>query len=119
AFAADGWEDNRYRLIRRLLESPEYPLYFARVLDGMIQEKYAGDADFIEYLRTALAEHRPWDRIFREVMLGPWDTPERKRSDRFLARRLTSLDDLTNDTARIFFGVNVSCAKCHDHPLVP
>src|SRR5262249_11743192 len=31
---------------------------------------------------------------------------------------IQSLDDLTNDTARVFFGVNVSCAKCHDHPLV-
>src|SRR5438128_2478141 len=25
---------------------------------------------------------------------------------------------MTTDTARVFFGVNVSCAKCHDHPLV-
>jgi hypothetical protein len=25
---------------------------------------------------------------------------------------------MTNDTALLFFGVNVSCAKCHDHPLV-
>jgi hypothetical protein len=51
-------------------------------------------------------------------MLGPWDTLERKRADRFLVRRLNSLDDMTTDTARVFFGVNVSCAKCHDHPLV-
>src|SRR5581483_2585279 len=41
-----------------------------------------------------------------------------KGANRFLARRVGNLDDLTTDTARVFFGVNVSCAKCHDHPLV-
>src|SRR5262249_36425872 len=94
------------------------PLHLGRVLDEMIQGKYAGNPEFIEYLRSAVAQHKGWDRIFREIMLGPWDTKERKRSEYFLARRLNSLDDLTNDTARVFFGVNVSCAKCHDHPLV-
>jgi len=88
-------------------------------LDEMIQEKFAGKTELLEYLRSAMAANEPWDRIFRQIMLGPWDTKEQKRADQFLAKRLNSLDDLTNDTARVFFGVNVSCAKCHDHPLVP
>ena len=25
---------------------------------------------------------------------------------------------MTTDASRVFFGVNVSCAQCHDHPLV-
>src|SRR5207237_9122757 len=83
------------------------------------QGKYARDPEFLDYLRAAVAEHKPWDRVFREVMLGPWDTAQHKRAGRFLSKRVASLDDLTNDTARVFFGVNVSCAKCHDHPLVP
>jgi hypothetical protein len=36
----------------------------------------------------------------------------------FLRHRAREVDDLTNDTCVVFFGVNVSCAKCHDHPLV-
>lgn len=36
----------------------------------------------------------------------------------FLRHRAREVDDLTNDTCILFFGVNVSCAKCHDHPLV-
>jgi hypothetical protein len=119
AFAADQAPDKRARTIRRLMESPEYALHLGRVLDDLIQDRHAGDPEFVEYLRSSVAEHKPWDQIFREVLLGPWDTRERKRADRFLARRLASLDDLTNDTARVFFGVNVSCARCHDHPLAP
>jgi hypothetical protein len=118
AFAADRSPDKRAQAVRRLLASPEYALHLGRVLDEMIQGKYAGDADFLAYLRAAVAARQPWERTFRDILLGPWDTPERKRAERFLVNRLNSLDDLTNDTARVFFGVNVSCAKCHDHPLV-
>jgi hypothetical protein len=118
AFAADHSPDKRACTIRRIMEGPEYPLHLGRVLDELIQEKYARDPEFLEYLRTSVAEHKSWDAIFREVLIGPWDTKERKRADRFLIKRINSLDDLTNDTARVFFGVNVSCAKCHDHPLV-
>jgi Protein of unknown function (DUF1553)/Protein of unknown function (DUF1549) len=57
--------------------------------------------------------------MFRDIMLGPWDTKERKRADRFLARRQNSLEELTADSTSVFFGVNVSCARCHNHPLVP
>ncbi len=118
AFVKDADPDKRRRAARRLMTSPEYALHMGRVLDALLQDRLAGDADFVEYLRAAVAGHKPWDNVFREVMLGPWDTKDRKRADRFLAKRQTSLDDLTNDTARAFFGVNVSCAKCHNHPLV-
>jgi hypothetical protein len=117
-FVSERAPDKRVRAIRRLMESPEYALHLGRVLEEMIQDKHAGDGEFIEYLRTSVVEHKPWDQIFREVLVGPWDTKERKRAERFLQKRVQSLDDLTNDTARAFFGVNVSCAKCHDHPLV-
>jgi hypothetical protein len=117
-FASERSPDKRARAIRRLMEGPEYALNMGRILDQMIQDKFAGDSAFVEYLRVAVGTHKPWDEIFRDIILGPWDTKERQGADRFLARRLTSLDDLTNDTARVFFGVNVSCAKCHDHPLV-
>src|SRR5207237_3361105 len=80
--------------------------------------KFAGDPEFLEYLRSAVKQNKSWDNLFREIVLGPWDSNDRKRANRFLVKRLESLDDLTNDTARIFFGVNVSCAKCHNHPLV-
>src|SRR5438067_10314667 len=36
----------------------------------------------------------------------------------FLRPRLKDADRLTNDVSVAFFGVNVSCAQCHDHPLV-
>jgi hypothetical protein len=117
-FVADSSSDKRQRAIDRLLASPEFHLHLGTLLDDVIQGKLAGDREFIAYLRAALAEGKSWDRLFQEMLVGPWDAPERQVATRFLSRRLNSLDDLTNDTARVFFGVDISCAKCHDHPLV-
>ena len=36
----------------------------------------------------------------------------------FLRARSKSVEEMTNDTSALFFGVSINCAKCHDHPLV-
>jgi len=118
AFAQDPSAGKRARTIRKLVDGPEFSMHFANVFDESIQGNRSGDGEFLAWLRDGLQAHKPWDQMFREVLLGPWDTGERKRSDRFLARRLANVDELTNDTSRAFFGVDVTCAKCHDHPLV-
>jgi hypothetical protein len=118
-FAHDASPDKRVQCVERLMSSPEYALHFGNVLDELIQGKYAGDRNFITYLRQSIAQHKTWDRLFQEIMLGPWDTDEQKPAARFLSQRIRDLDDLTTDTSRVFFGIEIACAKCHDHPLVP
>ncbi|MGE0606629.1 MAG: DUF1549 domain-containing protein [Pirellulales bacterium] len=117
-FAADATSDKRQRAIARLIDSREFDLHLGELLDDFIQGKYAGDREFIGYLRKSLKEGRAWDSLFAQLLLGPFDTPEQQVASRFLSKRIRVLDELTNDTARVFFGVDISCAKCHDHPLV-
>ncbi|GIT28547.1 MAG: hypothetical protein Ct9H300mP1_05930 [Planctomycetaceae bacterium] len=50
------------------------------------------------------------------MMVGREGNASEKPALAFLKARAGSLDDLTVDTSVLFFGVNVSCAKCHDHP---
>ena len=117
-FLNDKSNNKRHKLIERLIRSPEFPLHLGNVLDQMIQGRYAGNADFIDYLRRSVRDSKPWDSVFRELMLGPWDTDLSKPANRFLDKRAKTSDVLAVDTARVFFGVDISCAKCHDHPLV-
>ncbi len=118
AFLADKSSDKRQQAIERLLNGPEFALHFGSVLDEMIQGSYAGDEDFVDYLRRGLREHKTWDALFREMMVGPWDSEETKPANRFLDKRAKNSDVLTVDASRVFFGVDISCAQCHDHPLV-
>ncbi|WP_254507771.1 DUF1549 domain-containing protein [Anatilimnocola floriformis] len=105
-------------IVAELLDSSEFALHQGAMLDEMLQGTAAGNAEFTDYLRRSLREGKPWDQLFRELLVGPWDTPERKPAARFLDVRAKDLDKLTTDATRVFFGVDVSCARCHDHPLV-
>jgi hypothetical protein len=118
AFAADSASDKREHLIHRLIDGPEFNLHFGRVLEELIQQDRAGNRDFLEFLRAALRENRGWDDIYRTVLVGPWDDPRQQAATRFLSDRVKSVDEMTADTGRAFFGVDISCAKCHDHPHV-
>jgi hypothetical protein len=107
----------RTRLVDRLMASPGFVRHEADELDAMMM---AGTGGSIRgYLARALADNRPWDRIFREVVLADESDPKQQGAAEFLRQRLADTDKLTSDVSVTFFGVNVSCARCHDHPLVP
>lgn len=105
----------REKLVERLLKSPEYVEHQALAFDAFM----AGDRGGIRnYLKTVFKENRSWDRVFRDVMLGAAKDKTSQEAANFLVSRAKDTDRLTNDVSVVFFGVNVSCAKCHDHPLV-
>ena len=108
--------DKRTRLVDRLTASPGFARHLANSLDAMMMANLR--ASLRDYLNAATRENRPWDRIFREVMAPNEAEPATKGSSEFLKGRAKDSDRLTTDVSSIFFGVNVSCAKCHDHPLV-
>ena len=71
-----------------------------------------------EYLVKAVGETASWDRIFRELMLPDQTDKDKKAAAEYLRARVKDSDRLTVDVSSTFFGVNISCAQCHDHPLV-
>lgn len=109
--------DKRAKLVDRLLASPDFAFHHANELEAALMESHAGDGDFLKYLRQAAEEDRPWDQMFREMIVGSEDDPEQLAMT-FLEKRAKDADQMTNDTSRLLFGVAVNCAQCHDHPLV-
>jgi hypothetical protein len=73
-FLSDTSDDKRGKAIKRLIGGPEFPLHLGNVLDEMVQGQYAGDAEFVDYLRRSIRDGKSWSEVFRELMLGPWDT---------------------------------------------
>lgn len=106
----------RAQLIDRLMQSSGFNRYQAYELDAMLMAGYRGSLR--DYLLSALGESRSWDKVFRELLLekGPEEAPS--GASEFLKTRADDPDKMANDVSVLFFGVNISCAKCHDHPLV-
>src|SRR5262249_46597599 len=115
----------KVKLVDRLLATPAFArhqsLEFATLLQadaGRNKRRGAAAAGLRDYLAGAFAETRPWDRIFRELLLPETADPKTRGADEFLRSRIKDLNRVTVDVSTVFFGVNISCAQCHDHPHV-
>ncbi|MFO1045458.1 MAG: DUF1549 domain-containing protein [Planctomycetaceae bacterium] len=111
--------DKRVKLVDAMLASPDFAYHFRNQLDTLLMIGQKGaPGEWREYLLKSARQNRPWNQMFRDMLIANEDDPEAKGANTFVRVRAKELDELTNDTSSIFFGVNVSCAKCHDHPLV-
>ena len=111
-------ESRRETAIQMFLNQPDFAFHQANEIDLLLLARLRKDNDWRSFLLEATKENRRWDRLFAEVMNPEVEHPGKLGPAAFLRERIREIDDLTNDTAVLFFGVNISCAKCHDHPLV-
>jgi len=119
-FVASTDPQKRAKLVDRLIASPGFNRHQAAQFDAMFNPdgERRGSGALRDYFAAALKDGKPWDKMFRELMLPDDADAKTKGAGEFLRARLTDADRLTNDVSVAFFGVNVSCAQCHDHPLV-
>jgi hypothetical protein len=122
AFLAEKGADKRAALIDRLLKSPEHARHLATTFDVMIMERIPDQqvprAVWMEFLRKAFEQNKPYDEIAREILSG--DDPDGKNRHRvkFFLERKAEPNLVTRDISRLFLGTNLQCCQCHDHPLV-
>ncbi|HTU23598.1 MAG TPA: DUF1553 domain-containing protein [Gemmataceae bacterium] len=121
-FLHDASADKRARLIDRLLSSPDYPRHMQEQFHIALMERLGDNADWSTYLLTSFEKNKPWGVMAREILSG---TREPKGAAFFLSKRLEHYGEnpvdypgLTRDIGRLFLGVNLQCAQCHDHLFV-
>ncbi|HVL13893.1 MAG TPA: DUF1549 domain-containing protein, partial [Gemmata sp.] len=112
--------DKRARLVDRLIASPAFARHQGALFEAMFNPEGTGrnNGSLRAYLTDAVKANKPWDQVFREVVLPDQSDAKLKGAAEFLKARLADADKLTNDVSVTFFGVNVSCAQCHNHPHV-
>ena len=115
-FTADGDPDKLAKWVDRLLASEGFVRHQAEELNTLLI--YPENNDLRKYLTEAVKENRPWDQMFRELMLVEGQAKAPEGAHEFLRAYVNDADRLTNEVSVRMFGINVSCAKCHDHPLV-
>ena len=103
--------------VRRLMDSSCYNEQQVEEFNWLLMDGQGGELK--NYLETAFEENRTWDRIFREIIVADYGDESAKGAPQFIKERVQDIDRLTNDVSVRFFGVNISCAQCHDHPNVP
>ena len=115
-------QKKRAALVDRLLASPRHARRMQYVLDEMIMERRAGgnvpDAEWRKWLRKAIQENRRWDAIVSEILAADGSDEAKRPAAKFYLDRNFDVDQVTRDVGRIFLGVDLECAQCHDHPTI-
>jgi hypothetical protein len=119
-FLADSSADKRARLIDRLLDSPEYARRMQQVFDIWLLERRPEQAippaQWQDYLRQSFADNKPYNVLAREILAA--DGVENRPAVKFYLARGGEANVLTRDVGRLFLGMDLQCAQCHDHPLI-
>lgn len=121
AFLADGAPDKRGKLITALLASPRYADHWTdlwdRVLLGRDVRARLVDRDaFRGWLHGELAKNVGWNRLVTDLLTA---TGESRASEtgavNWFVKYRDTPQDLAGSASRIFLGVQIQCAQCHDH----
>jgi hypothetical protein len=122
AFLADASPNKRTELVDRLLADPRYAIHWAEALDVMLMErrpdKHIPRPEWLQYLQTAVLQNRSWGQLAHEILAGESVTPELRPAAKFYLDRDAEPNLVTRDVGRVFLGIDLQCAQCHDHPLV-
>ena len=121
AFLADRTPTKRTALIDRLLAGPEHARHMADVFDVMLMERQPSalvpQVEWHEFLRRSFMANTPYDVMAREILSCDDADPKTRYRAKFILDRAAEPHRVTRDLARLFLGMNLQCAQCHDHPL--
>jgi hypothetical protein len=134
-FLADRSPTKRRRVVDDLLESSGYIVHFTNVWRNALIPEANGDvqlrflAPSLEaWLRQKLAENTSYDQLVREILTLPMQTGNdrnayiRMRAGQatpmaFYQAKQVAAENLASATSRVFLGLRIECAQCHDHPF--
>lgn len=121
AFTLDPSADKRERLVRQLLADPQYGVNWARywrdvILYRRIEERALIAANALEAdLSQKLNENVAWDKIAAAFITATGDVRDNGSTAIIMAQEGRT-EETTAEVARIFLGMQIQCAQCHDHP---
>jgi Protein of unknown function (DUF1549)/Protein of unknown function (DUF1553) len=124
-FVDDRSPDKRSVLIERLLRSQDYARHFSHVwrtilLPSTIDiEKRRLVAPFDEWLRKRLQTNAGYDQIVRGILLSEKPDRDGASPEAFAEAMDNKPENWASTSARLFLGIKLECAQCHDHPHAP
>ena len=120
-FTDDKSKNKRSKLIDSLLKSEGYISdqlnYWSDILRITRDRGHTLDAAAYHlWLRQSIKENKPYDKFVRELVTARDEIWNNGAAAYYTRDRGMPLDNMSN-TVRIFLGVRMECAQCHDHPF--
>jgi hypothetical protein len=130
-FFDDRSDNKRHKAVDKLLDSPLYSTHFAAVWRALMvpdnNNPFAQNAgpQLETWLKARLRENAHYDKMVREIITAPViyraGIPARFANEPtplpFYQAQEMKPENLAGVTARLFLGVKIECAQCHNHPF--
>jgi len=124
-FLADSAADKRDKLIDRLLAGDDHARRMTQAFHVMLMERMGDHAEWQKFLQASFQANKPWDQLCREILSPNADDEATRGSAFWYTKRLekygenpVDLPGLVRDVGRLFLGIDVQCAQCHDHLFI-
>lgn len=140
AFVADRDPDKRRKAIDRLLASNGHVNHFTTLWRGWLLPEAVTNFElsynvgpFEDWLRSRIKANTPYDKLVTELITAPMNgqavgyavpAPEAGASNRqpltpltFYQAKEGKPENLAAATSRLFLGIQIECAQCHNHPF--
>jgi hypothetical protein len=122
AFVADAGRDKRARLIDQLLDGDAFATRWGRfwsnvvLYNTQVDKRRLNQEAMEKWLADQLRQKVGWDRIVAQMLSADGKNKD-VGPDNFVLACENQPPQLAAETARVFMGVSIQCAECHDHPF--
>ncbi len=121
AFSLDADSNKRAKVVNTLLADKAYGENWARYWRDVIMYRRTEQRSIIaansmtEYLTDELNANAGWDKIARAFITATGDVQENGATGLIMAHG-GQPEDTVAEASRVFMGIQIQCAQCHDHP---
>jgi Protein of unknown function (DUF1549)/Protein of unknown function (DUF1553) len=128
AFLDSTEPDKRRKLIDELLGSQDFGHHLADIWRNRLaprdpgNTKVAGVDRFGPWLAEQFNRNRGWNQIATELLTAEGEVNKNPQTSFVMAYGEESQPKpnlLAAGTAKVFLGIQLQCAECHDHPFAP
>lgn len=121
AFLASTDPNKRQQLIDKLLDSPDYAAYFAMRWGTILRNSQLAGSNkaayaFHNWIKEMLGKNRPYSEFVRGIVAASGEWQDAPAINWYWQSRDDQLHMATADTAQLFLGIRLQCARCHHHP---
>lgn len=120
-FVLDGSSDKRVKLIDRLLADEKFGANWSRYWRDVMLYRRSDDRALIasesvtKYLEAEFNRGAHWDEIARACIAAKGDIKE-EGATALIASQWGEVPETAAEISRVFLGIQIQCAQCHDHP---
>jgi hypothetical protein len=112
--------NKRAQLIDELLSDPNYGRHMADIWKGSLLPRTSDNRalqtePLTRWLEQSFNSDKPWDQFVTELITASGTQDQNGAVTFFLAN--PTADKVTDTVSRLFLGVQLQCAQCHNHPF--